>query len=186
LQSDSVRNAPHVGARAAVIDIDGTLTPDVMAVFRVRERAAEVTNAMEAAGVQVIYLTARVPAFQFLIPGWLERHGFPEGSVHVTESDEHREDFVAFKSGVVDAWQAAGWNIVIAVGDSSSDFEAYALSGVEEERVFAVQREGATSCQAGPWARCFDSWHEIAEFLAGDDKWSMSPRSTEPSAKINR
>lgn len=181
LQSDQVISAPHAGARAAVIDIDGTLTPDVMDVFDVRDRAPEVTGALEAAGVQVIYLSARVPAFQFLIPGWLERHGFPAGSVHVTESDEHREDVVIFKRDIVDAWQAAGWNIVAAVGDSTTDFEAYARAGVARERVFAVRREGDDVCQPGPWARCFDDWVAIEAFLADASRWATGAPDTGPT-----
>ncbi|MEE4173612.1 MAG: hypothetical protein V2I57_05115 [Xanthomonadales bacterium] len=162
-----------------ILDIDGTLTPDVTAVFDVRPHAPGVAEAIEAAGLHVVYLTARVPAFQFLIPGWLERHGFPDGSVHVTESDEHRDDVVAFKAGVVDAWQAAGWDIVAAVGDSSTDFEAYLRAGVERERIFAVRREGDGACQPGPWARCFEDWKAIEDFLADASRWSTDARAAD-------
>lgn len=186
LQSDRVVFAPHDGARAVVLDIDGTLTPDVHKVFEVRPHAAGVTEAIDEAGMQLIYLTARVPAFQFLIPGWLERHGFADGRVHVTESDEHRADLVAFKTGVVDAWQEAGWEIAVAVGDSTTDFEAYARAGVARERVFAVRRDGDDACEPGPWAQCFEDWQAIEEFLSDATGWTTGAQDRERSTEGRR
>lgn len=163
---DPVTNAPTPGAPAVVFDIDGTLTPDVLDVFDVRPDAPTVAGDFANRGVHIVYLSARIPAFQFLIPGWLERHEFPPGAVQVTDDAEDREDVVAFKRGIVDAWQAAGWQVVAAFGDSTTDFEAYREAGIGPDRIFALRRDGEGQCQPGPWERCFDDWDDIERFLA--------------------
>lgn len=145
---------------AVVFDIDGTLTTRVLAIRDTRKGAVAAVQAYAHAGYRIIYLSARHPLFQWHIPGWLERHGFPEGSVHVTESREHRNDHASFKHGVLNEYRANGWVLVAAYGDSSTDFDAYADAGIDKDRVFALRREGAEACEPGAWAECFANWPE--------------------------
>jgi hypothetical protein len=145
---------------AVVFDIDGTLTTRVLAIGDTRKGAVAAVQAYSDAGFRIIYISARTPLFQWQIPGWLERNGFPEGPVHVTESREQRNDHASFKHGVLNEYRANGWVLVAAYGDSSTDFDAYANSGIDKDRVFALKREGAEACEPGAWAECFANWPE--------------------------
>lgn len=153
---------PETGARTecVVFDIDGTLTPKVSAVHTARDGAATAVHAFADAGYQVIYLSARIRPLQGGIPDWLEENGFPSGRLHLTESREERRDHAAFKAGVLQAYRADGWRCIAAYGDSSSDFEAYASAGISPQRIFALKRAGADSCQPGEWAGCYETWEE--------------------------
>jgi hypothetical protein len=158
LTPHTIEPAPPGHNLAVVFDIDGTLTTRVHAIGDTREGAAQAVRTYANAGYRIIYLTARFPLFQWQIPGWLERHGFPEGSIQVTESKEHRHDPASFKRGVLDGYTANGWLLAAAYGDSTTDFEAYADAGIDRNTVFALRRKGAESCEPGVWAVCFDSW----------------------------
>lgn len=160
LTPDEVEPARPGRDRAVVFDIDGTLTTRVHAIRNTRTGAVSAVEAFAAAGFTVIYLSARHPLFQWHIPHWMERHGFPDGRIHVTESKTHRDDHASFKHGVLDEYRANGWQFVAAYGDSTTDFEAYANAGIERNRVFALRREGAADCEPGPWTECFANWPE--------------------------
>lgn len=147
-------------AECVVFDIDGTLTPKVSAVRTARDDAAAAVNAFADAGYQVIYLSARIRPLQDGIPDWLEKNGFPSGRLHLTESREERKDHAAFKAGVLQEYRAAGWRCIAAYGDSTTDFEAYASAGISPQRIFALKRAGADTCQPGEWAGCYDTWEE--------------------------
>jgi len=54
---------------------------------------------------------------------------------------------------------------VAAYGDSTSDFDAYAEVGISEDRVFALRREGETSCEPGKWKKCLGGWNEHIGFI---------------------
>jgi len=148
---------------AVVFDIDGTLTTKVHAIRTPRDGAAEAVRAFADGGYLVVYLTARLSLFQWHIPGWLERHGFPDGRIHVTQSRDDRKHPESFKQRVLEAYTANGWTLVAAYGDSSTDFEAYANAGLPRNRVFALKCEGAEACQAGAWAGCYATWPEQME-----------------------
>lgn len=150
---------------AVVFDIDGTLTPDVYAVFSARDGAADAVNTFADSEVEIIYLSARVTMLQSGIPGWLEKNGFPEGRIHVTETREDRQDHAAFKKRILEAYSANGWTFIAAYGDSSTDFAAYAAAGIEQQRVFALKREGEEDCQPGTWAACYAGWNEQAQTI---------------------
>lgn len=150
---------------AVVFDIDGTLTTRVHAIRDTRKGAVAAVQAYAAAGYRIIYLSARHPLFQWHIPVWLERHGFPEGPIHVTESQEHRSDHAVFKRGVLDEYRESGWVFMAAYGDSTTDFDAYANAGIDRGRVFALRREGAQDCEPGTWAICFANWPEQMEII---------------------
>ena len=111
-------------------------------------------------GYEIVYLTARIRILQSSIPEWLEENDFPEGSIHVMQTDMDSRDHGAFKQRILEDFKANGWEFVSAYGDSSSDFEAYSAVGIDRDRIFALQREGETECQPGVWAKCFSTWSE--------------------------
>ena len=149
--------------QAVVFDIDGTLTPKPSAYSTTRDDAAHAVGLFADSGYKVIYLSARRRIFQFVIPRWLKKNGFPEGSIQVTQTSDDRSDHAAFKKRLLKEYQKNGWNLVAAYGDSSTDFEAYAAVGIDKEKVFALRRAGEDSCQPGIWAKCLDSWSEHIE-----------------------
>lgn len=161
---DPVPPAPAVDAPAVVFDIDGTLTPDVHAIFSVRDGAAESVTRFADAGVQVVYLTGRVRALQFLVPGWLDDHDFPEGSLQL-RTFSSPDDQAEYKARVLRDFNERGWRILAAFGETASDFEAYDAAGVPRDRVFALRREGEDECQGGVWRSCHGDWNELAPVI---------------------
>ena len=160
---------------AVVFDIDGTLTPKVHTMNTVREHAVEALNILATKGYRVIYLSARIRTHSAGIPGWLQAEGFPEGSIHAAQTAADRKQPAAFKATVLTEFIDRGWSIEYAYGDSSTDFEAYAAVGIPKERVFALQREGDTSCQPGEWSVCLGGWTEHLEHL----RHSVAPVAVE-------
>jgi len=150
---------------AVVFDIDGTLTPKVHTMNTVREHAAEALNILADKGYRIIYLSARIRSHSAGIPDWLQANDFPDGSVHAAQTADDRKHPEVFKTTVLNECIDQGWTIEYAYGDSSTDFEAYAAVGVPKERVFALQREGDTSCQPGEWSLCLGGWTEHLEHL---------------------
>jgi len=155
-----------VQANAVVFDIDGTLTPSVSAVFEVRKDAAEAVRAYAEKGYKVIYLSTRVSWLSADIPDWLRKKGFPEGSVHVAQTREERNQPEVYKAGVLGAYVAHGWSLKYAYGDSSTDLAAYAEVGVPKEHVFVLLRRGESGCQPGLAAACLGGWTEHLEFIS--------------------
>lgn len=159
LPAAPVPNASTAQSRAVVFDIDGTLTPDVNSIFSVRPDAARAVQAFADRGYKIVYLSARVKLFQGNIPGWLKDNGFPDGTVHVQESEEDEKDHAKFKTRKLREYRARGWAIEYAYGDSTTDFVAYANVGIPKERVFALQRASDTTCQPGVWNECLKGWN---------------------------
>lgn len=151
--------------QAVVLDIDGTLTPDVASVFEARPGAAQAVNAFTAKGYKIIYLTARIPLFQANLPGWLQQNDFPKGSLHVAQSAEERKKVAMFKARILDEYLQRGWRLAYAYGDSSTDFDAYARAGIEREYVFALRRQGYRDCQNGVYRLCLNGWPEHLPFI---------------------
>ena len=167
LTPHQVENASPQQNRAVVFDIDGTLTSKIHAIRSAREGAPAAVQAFADGGYRIIYLSARTPLFQFHIPHWMDEHGFPQGSIHVTESREDRRDHKGFKQRVLEAYGSKGWTFVAAYGDSSTDFAAYEGAGISKERVFAMKRQGETHCEPGTWSGCFESWPEQTGIING-------------------
>ena len=65
------------------------------------------------AGVHVVYLTGRVRPLQFLVPGWLEEHDFPEGSLQL-RSLSSPDDQAEYKARVLRDFSERGWQILAA------------------------------------------------------------------------
>ena len=147
--------------RAVIFDIDGMLTPSVLAIDTVRDDAALAATHFADAGVAIIYLTARVPLFQDRVADWLDDNGFPPGQLYLTQTDADRDDHGAFKARVLATYAAEGWTFVAAFGDSSSDFAAYAEVGVPQQQVYALRRRGAWRCKEGAWQGCYDRWADL-------------------------
>lgn len=149
----------EAGARGIVVfDVDGTLTPTVARIFRVRPDASAVARLYAARGHRIVYLTARAPALQGTLRGFLSRHGFPPGDLLAPRDRAEHAAPADFKTRALADYRANGWSIEAAYGDSSSDFEAYARAGIPRERVFALRRIGAADCQPGAWVACLPGW----------------------------
>lgn len=166
LPSAEIPNGPPKHAQAVVFDIDGTLTPKPLDVFEARTDAAKAVRIFADNGYKIFYLSARISFLSAGIPGWLREHGFPDGSVHIAQTDEDRSDPANFKTRMLKDFIGHGWNLKFAYGDSSTDFEAYAAAGIPKERVFALLRNGETSCQPGDWKACLNGWTAHLDFIA--------------------
>jgi hypothetical protein len=161
----AIPDAPPAPAMAVVFDIDGTLTPNVAAVFDVREDAAEAVRAYAAKGYKIIYLSTRVSWLSAPVPDWLKDRGFPEGSIHVAQTRSERNQPEVYKTEVLTSYVTRGWSLAYAYGDSSTDLAAYAAVGIPNEHVFALQRRGEPGCQPGVAAACLGGWTEHLEFV---------------------
>jgi phosphoserine phosphatase len=161
---------PGGSGRVAVFDIDGTLTPDVWAINVARPDAARTVAAYAAAGVSVIYLSARHPLLQAGVRDWLARNGFPSGQLYMPRTVAENAQPAAFKIRILSALAAPDWTIVAAYGDSTSDFEAYAAVGIPGNRVFGLNRKGRSGCEPGIEAsRCFESWAALLPLARLED-----------------
>lgn len=164
LPPSEIPQTPVGPAPAVVFDIDGTLTPEVLAINRVRPDAARVVQALSGKGYLIIYLSARSPGLSAGIPDWLRRHGFPEGIIHVAQSAGDRKDPASFKAGILERYASSGWALRLAYGDSSTDFKAYAAAGIPQEHVFALSR-GGKACEPGAWSACLTGWASQLEYV---------------------
>lgn len=153
------------GQPLVVVDIDGTLTPDVLAFTQARPAAAELLRVLVSKGYGLAYLTAREPLAQAGLRDWLQTEGFPAGPLHVAQSAAERADPASFKARWLAVYADRGWRLSWAYGDSSSDFEAYAKVGFAREQVFALRRRGDTDCQPGSYARCLVGWDDHRRFI---------------------
>lgn len=165
LPPSAIPCAPPKQAQAVVFDIDGTLTPKVFAVFEARTDAAKAVRIFADKGYKIIYLSTRISWLSAGIPSWLKEHGFPDGSVHVAQTDEDRSHPYDFKTRMLKEFIDHGWNVKFAYGDSSTDFAAYAAVGIPKERVFALLRDGETWCEWGDWKACLNGWTKHLDFV---------------------
>jgi phosphatidate phosphatase PAH1 len=165
LRTFDIQKAPLKPNQAVVFDIDGTLTPKVSAIYTARDGAASAVQLFAKNGYKIIYLSARTRLLQSGIPDWLKKHDFPEGSIQVPQTSTDSSDHAAFKTRILKKFQAKGWNIFAAYGDSSTDFEAYSEAHIDKEHVFALRRAGEDSCQPGIWAECLNSWADHTDHI---------------------
>jgi hypothetical protein len=151
--------------QAVVFDIDGTLTPRNADYRASRAGAAEALAAFADKGYRIIYLTSRTPALQSSIPGWLQRYGYPTGSLHAAQSPDDRAHPDMFKARVLEAYAQGGWTVAYAYGDSTTDFAAYAQAGIPKTHVFALMRKGSRQCQPGQYQACLKGWTEHLPYI---------------------
>jgi len=160
-----VPDAPSPGAEAVVFDVDGTLTPSILAVSEARPAAAQAVTAYSKKGYTIVYLSTRIPAFQSELPIWLGKNGFPKGAIHVAQTREERSNAANYKTGILDRYLMQGWHLAYAYGDSSTDFEAYANAGIPKAHVFALKRRGEDQCMDGVYRQCLDGWEQNLQFV---------------------
>ncbi|MBA5688631.1 LNS2 domain-containing protein [Rugamonas apoptosis] len=153
--------APPPGQdKLVVVDIDGTLTPDVMATNEVRPGAAQALQAYVDKGYSVAYVTTRWPIAQGGLPAWLVDNHFPAGLLHPAQTSQERDDPAGYKETILLAYQNQGWNIAYAYGDSSTDFLAYNKAGVPRGHIFALKRRSEEKCLPGDYQTCLNGWEE--------------------------
>lgn len=150
--------APAGAHALVVVDVDGTLTPDVRAIRSVRAEAAAMLQLYADKGYRVVYLTARHPLFQSGLDDWLAAQGFPSGPLHLPADRADRKAPDRYKTRVLQAYIEAGWTPAYAYGDSSTDFAAYAAAGIPAAQVYALRRASETNCLPGAWRECLDGY----------------------------
>ena len=165
LKAHDIQQAPLKQNQAVVFDIDGTLTPKKIAFATARDDAATAAQLFADNGYLIIYLSARRRSLQSGIPGWLERKGFPEGSIQVRNKSDSKNN-ATFKKRVLREFQENGWNLFAGYGDKSTDFDAYSAAGIDKSRIFALQAVGKDSCEPGIWAKCLKTWTEHIDDIA--------------------
>jgi hypothetical protein len=161
---------PPGPGKAVVVDIDGTLTPDVTSIYEVRPDAVAALEAFKERGYQIVYASVREPIFQGRLRHWLfVENAFPRGPLHVGQTKEDRSDPATFKAKLLEAYVKAGWRLAYAYGDSESDFGAYQSAGVPPDHTFALKRRGADQCHAPAVVRCLGSWSENLPYIRSVD-----------------
>jgi len=145
---------------AVVFDIDGTLTPKPSAIYEIRPGARDVVESFHVGQWIPVYLSARAPIMQGNIPHWMESNRMPDGILLLPDSLYWSLHPAEFKTRVLKKMIDAGWVIVSAFGDSSTDFEAYANVGIPYNLVYALKRVGDKECQPGAWLVCLDGWEK--------------------------
>ena len=170
LPKETVPVAKQGEAPAIIFDIDGTLTTKPISVFTTRDEAVTAVQTFADAGYEIIYLSARHPYFQWLIPGWLEKNGFPEGALHVPQSRAEHNAPARFKASILKQYVENNWTLIAAFGDTTTDFEAYQAAGIPRQRIYALQRYGAQACQSTvkQWNRCLRGWKEQLGSILSD------------------
>jgi phosphatidate phosphatase PAH1 len=161
--------APATKNQAVVFDIDGTLTPTILAISTARPYAAEVANAYAKKGYRIFYVSARRPSFQWGVASFLKFNGFPEGSFHLPSDDFKADATVRYKTGVLSSLHAAGWRFSYVYGDEETDAKVYSTLelGIAPERIFGLRRVDKGKCEAGfSEARCLKGWEEHLNFVA--------------------
>lgn len=169
LPPSEIPRAPSSQSRAVVFDVDGTLTPAVLAITEVRPDAAKAARMYSEKGYQIVYLSVRISILGAGLPEWLKKNGFPDGIINVSQTDAEQSNPAAFKARILKDYVAQGWKLVGAYGDSSTDFQAYAEAGIPKNRVFALLRRGEATCQNGEWQECLRGWTEHLTFIANSN-----------------
>lgn len=165
LPTTAIANATLSHDHAIVVDIDGTLTPSVLFIWKAREHASRALNIFAEKGYEIIYLSTRISLFSAGIPGWLKSEGFPDGSIHVAQTREDHSLPELYKTRMLREFIAKGWVLQGAYGDSSADFVAYSAVHIPKGHVYALKREGNAACQPGEWVACLSGWTEHLEFI---------------------
>ena len=135
------------GTPLVVSDVDGTLTSSEDAFLETivlgvepdaQPGAAPVFGTAEAAGRQLVYVTARGGQYTTATRAWLDHKGFPRGPVRLSPSfiTLPGDDTVAYKTRTIAALSAAGFALTSGVGNRASDITAYAVTGVAADHIF--------------------------------------------------
>jgi phosphatidate phosphatase PAH1 len=164
-------------APAVVTDIDGTLTlsdaeflqefVDATYVPVAWPDAVTLIRELYDRGYLILYLTAR-PETLAMSSGksvrdatvdWLKGQGFPLDSkrteVVLAPDSTSGAATTAYKLGVLQERQAAGWRLDLAYGNATTDIDAYLQAGIPPEDVFII---GENSGEQGTAPVAGDGW----------------------------
>jgi phosphoserine phosphatase len=147
--ADAILDVVPNGAPVFVSDVDGTLTETENAEFAsllqgtdpaANPRAADALSALAARGIRPVYLSARPEWLVDQTHAWLKKEGFPPGIVITTTGltglfgDSARD----FKTAALARLAAEGVKITWAIGNTTSDQDAYEAAEVKpvDHRVF--------------------------------------------------
>ncbi len=148
------------GTQVVVSDIDGTLTTaddevsiDVLDemfedlregdyVAAAYAQGPELTQMWRAKGFRLVYLTGRPYWLLDHTRAWLRDGGYAPGLVHTT--DRHRDVLPtetgvgAFKAAFLQRLREAGYDIVAAYGNATTDVSAYAQAAIPTAQTFII------------------------------------------------
>lgn len=156
------------GTKCVIFDLDGTINVgDEMMVNEMvldafgrsrdfdatmQRHALTVVRMWAAKGYLPIYLSGRQGSWYNLTMEWLKRHNFPPGPLVLTRSRMAAlpgkgrigsYKFVAeFKITFIRSLVARGLDVYAAYGNTSSDVDSYARSGIAPERTFIIGSRG--------------------------------------------
>jgi len=164
-------NAMNGTFPAVVFDIDGTLTPDCINLFDIREYAVDAVNLWLDKGYKVITVTARPQDFISFTDFYLNLIGIPTdrltSSVYAPICYTVNEERRAFKRDqILEQAERFDLNFIYAYGDSATDFQSYDDVGILKENTFALLRWGCTECEPGNYADCFSSYEDHLNFIS--------------------
>jgi hypothetical protein len=161
------------GTRAAVFDIDGTLTTSDFEVVRdffdelldgdyvpkAYPSAVELTHAVRAVGYVPIYLTGRPYWLTRPTSKWLAELGFTSGPLFLAPSNgaalPTHDGVGAFKLGTLRGWQERGLLLDWAHGNATTDVYAYLGVGLAANVVWIIGKHAGLSgtvAVQGSWA----------------------------------
>jgi phosphatidate phosphatase PAH1 len=159
------------GTALFVSDVDGTLTThELEELFaslsntlpNANPDAARQLAALVAKGYRPFYLTARPERLAGRTRDFLAARGLPPGIVHTSlgGSGQIGAGAIAFKSGELEALDGKGLPLVVGLGNTDTDAQAYRDVGLPR-RLFFRYADGVNGGQR------FDDYAELATLLAG-------------------
>lgn len=169
-------------ADVVIFDIDGTLTTDDGEVFEqtllgatamMHPGAAEVVQHYAARGIQPLFVTGRPYPLQGPTLRWLESQQVPPGALRTTDSFVSTipgQPVQDFKEAYLRELQTAGYRIVAAYGNATSDICAYARAGVASESLYIIGPHAGAACEDHEPSQAIPGYPEhLEELRRGDD-----------------
>ena len=139
------------GSAIFVSDVDGTLTTSELAelggIFTnttpdANPNAAATYGQFVAAGYRPLYLTARTGTELARTRVFLDARGFPPGLVRTTSGNGliglTGSAAATYKAGEIQLFQAHGLEVVLGVGNTNTDAQAYQTQSLEKRFMFAT------------------------------------------------
>ena len=148
---------------AVVFDIDGTLTPMGVNLFVFRLDAKKAIELWISKGYRVALITARFEWLGALTRKMLRKWHFPAQAEPFFYPGG---DVVSYKSQKVLELEDL-WNVTFqyGYGDSTTDFQAWELAGINESQVFALRRKFSFHCQPGVYAACLTNYKSHMDYI---------------------
>lgn len=173
------------GGKAAISDVDGTLTtyenafPESIvtgAQVNAHDGAPEAFTTLANNCYQPVYVTARGTRFTEGTRKWLSDHNFPIGPLRLARGlfATPGDETVAYKVETMMAIQGAGVPLLLGNGNRASDAQAYLQVGLLGEHIFLKGPEYASEIDpviARGEARGIDSYRSV------NATWATYPRA---------